>query len=59
MGGDEIAVLLPNVDMLIAKQLVNRIKKSLEKHNTIQEGAPLRFSLGVASAEKMKFFLQS
>ena len=52
IGGDEFAVLLPNVDIGIANQVVNRIKKNLEKQHAIQQGPPLRFSLGVAVAEK-------
>jgi diguanylate cyclase (GGDEF)-like protein/PAS domain S-box-containing protein len=51
IGGDEFAVLLPNVDLLIANKLANRIKKNLIKQNSNQQGLPLRFSLGVASAE--------
>jgi diguanylate cyclase (GGDEF)-like protein len=51
IGGDEFAVLLPNVDLLTANKLVNRIKKNLIKQNANQQGLPLRFSLGVASAE--------
>ena len=51
IGGDEFAILLPNVDKSIANQLVNRVKKNLIKQNAILQGFPLRFSLGVASAE--------
>ena len=51
IGGDEFAVLLPGVDIVITNQLVNRIKKNLEKHNANFQGSPLRFSLGAASAE--------
>jgi diguanylate cyclase (GGDEF)-like protein/PAS domain S-box-containing protein len=52
IGGDEFAVLLPNVNIIIANQLVNRIKKNLENHNAIQQGPLLMFSLGTAAAEK-------
>ena len=52
IGGDEFAILLPNVDILIANKLVIRIKKHIEELNAIREGLPLNFSIGAASAEK-------
>ena len=52
IGGDEFALLLPGVNIQTANQLVDRIKENLANHNAINQGLPLEFSLGVATAVK-------
>jgi diguanylate cyclase (GGDEF)-like protein/PAS domain S-box-containing protein len=52
IGGDEFAILLPNVNRGIPNRLVNRIKRSLRKNNALQQGVKLEFSLGVATTEE-------
>ena len=58
IGGDEFAILLPNVDILIANKLVIRIKKYLEEHIANWDAPPLKLSIGMASAEQYEILIE-
>ena len=50
IGGDEFAVLLPDIGTAAAEKTIERIKDKIQ--NSARTGAPLSFSLGVCTAEE-------
>ena len=52
IGGDEFAVLLPQTDAETAAQILERLRISLEEHNSMNPDKPIYISLGTATAEK-------
>ncbi len=51
IGGDEFVVLLPDTDISLLQNTVNRINVCLENANRKDGGPFLKFSLGAATAE--------
>jgi diguanylate cyclase (GGDEF)-like protein/PAS domain S-box-containing protein len=49
VGGDEFAVILPGVDEIVARDVVDRLRRRLEEHNRSFPDRPLQWSLGVAT----------
>lgn len=54
IGGDEFAVLLPNTDTTVAASALRRLQFVLQEVDAAYTGAPLRFSVGVSTAETPK-----
>ncbi|MBI9049827.1 MAG: diguanylate cyclase [Anaerolineaceae bacterium] len=52
IGGDEFAVLLPNIDEVGAARTVERIQENIQRENEIPSGKPLSLSLGVSTAKE-------
>lgn len=52
MGGDEFALVIPNSDENVAKEICSRIYKAIEEHNQRQPDLPISISMGMASASK-------
>ncbi len=52
IGGDEFAVLLPDIDTAAAKRAIQRIKDNIHIQNATRSGAPLSLSLGASTAEE-------
>ncbi len=52
IGGDEFAVFLPYTDASSVEFVLNRVKISIESHNTASQKDPLSLSFGVATCEK-------
>jgi diguanylate cyclase (GGDEF)-like protein/PAS domain S-box-containing protein len=50
-GGDEFAVLLPNVDSIGALELVQRVRHKMELYNLQHPEKPTSFSLGMSTLE--------
>ena len=51
VGGDEFSVLLPNTSALAAEKALARVRGQLEADNDRHPEAPLRVSIGVATAD--------
>lgn len=49
IGGDEFAVLLPGADASVGQKALERLRNTLALHNSEHRGAPLSFSMGMAS----------
>lgn len=49
IGGDEFAVLLPEVNQAEALEVVERVRCILEEHNGIPTGSSLNVSIGIAT----------
>lgn len=52
VGGDEFAVLLPNSDERIVKDIYRRIHKAIKDHNAVDPDLPLSLSIGFAVNDK-------
>ena len=52
IGGDELAVLLPNTDATAAEEALHRLQHVLQAHNAAHAGTPVRLSFGASTAEK-------
>ena len=52
IGGDEFAVLLPNADVLILKEVLTRIGSKIVRHNAVSNRPSISLSLGVGTCEK-------
>ncbi|MBU1661049.1 MAG: diguanylate cyclase [Chloroflexi bacterium] len=52
IGGDEFAVLLPDIDTAAAKKAIQRIKDNIQIQNATRPGSPLSLSLGASTAEE-------
>jgi diguanylate cyclase (GGDEF)-like protein/PAS domain S-box-containing protein len=52
IGGDEFAIIIPQVDAAEAQKIVNRLRTRLEEHNQSYPDWPLRLSVGTATAMK-------
>lgn len=51
IGGDEFAVLLPQTDDHMARQLASRVYQGVEQHNRKDGHRPLSMAIGVATAQ--------
>ena len=51
IGGDEFGVLLPGASQEVALEAMRRIRRQMEMQNTSQNGPPVRFSVGIATAD--------
>jgi diguanylate cyclase (GGDEF)-like protein len=51
IGGDEFAVLLPEMDEQTVRQLIKRIREQLDQHNLRNGHVPLGMALGAATAQ--------
>lgn len=58
IGGDEIAVLLPDTGNTVAQEMVARIRKRLRKWNASHD-IPISLSIGVATAENGSRLLEA
>jgi len=54
-GGDEFAVLLPNVDLSTAQGVIGRIEKQVNTYNKKHTRQPIRISIGVSTANQGDF----
>jgi diguanylate cyclase (GGDEF)-like protein len=52
IGGDEFAVILPEVDETVAESVVKRLGSRLEEHNRSYPDQPLQWSLGKATGKQ-------
>jgi diguanylate cyclase (GGDEF)-like protein/PAS domain S-box-containing protein len=52
IGGDEFAILLPNIDKDGANKTIARIRENVKKQNASTKGRALSLSLGVSTAYK-------
>jgi diguanylate cyclase (GGDEF)-like protein len=52
IGGDELAVLLPDTDAAAAQQSLCRVRHALDEHNAAHGGTPLSIAFGVSTAEQ-------
>ena len=52
IGGDEFAVLLPNIDQARMQSIVRRVKSSVEQFNSDKTHIPLSMSMGQAVSEQ-------
>ncbi len=52
IGGDEFAVLLPDISEVSAGDTVKRLKGVLKKHNIEYPGPPVSLSIGLSTADK-------
>jgi diguanylate cyclase (GGDEF)-like protein len=54
LGGDEFVIMLPNTSMLKARQISERLRNSMEKHDwaSLIPGATITISIGMAEAQE-------
>jgi diguanylate cyclase (GGDEF)-like protein/PAS domain S-box-containing protein len=52
IGGDEFAVILPGVNEVVARGVIERLRSRLEEHNRSYPDQPLQWSLGTATRRK-------
>lgn len=50
IGGDEFGIILSNADCMVARKLVDRIRKHLRQHNADHPELPIHISIGYATA---------
>ncbi len=50
IGGDEFSVIMPNTDMAVAKEALQRVRRKLKEYNAVQTGTPISISFGVGTA---------
>ena len=58
VGGDEFTVLLPNTDLAISRDIVERIRTNIAAYNQQKPELPLSISIGVATGEEINSPLQ-
>ncbi len=51
VGGDEFTVILPATDIVLSREIVDRIRSNVRKYNEKDPELPLRISIGVATAD--------
>ena len=59
IGGDEFAVILPEVDAWNAQEVAKRIKKEIKKRNGNEGALPFSLSVGTATADKGESLLDA
>ena len=54
LGGDEFVIMLPNTPMVRARQISERLRNSMEKHDwsSLIPGATITISIGMAEAQE-------
>lgn len=54
LGGDEFVIMLPNTPMVRARQISERLRNSMEKHDwsSLIPGAAITISIGMAEAQE-------
>ncbi len=58
VGGDEFTIILPNTDIAISREIVERIRSNVNEYNEQEPKLPLSISIGAATAEKKNSSLE-